>query len=152
MSFLHFHTLVTSPLRILLQHTTLYPPYLLHQLFIITRFGSLLNCHPHLPPCKILLYQAFQFHQMRLLGYFLIPSFIPLDLSCNHGLEELLSTTYWRHNLCIIILHLISIPYLFPTSVPIHISFITFITSTIVVLVDLLLPLVLNLVLIVLLV
>ena len=146
MSFLRVQILVTSPLRILLQHTTLYLPYLLHLPFIITRFGSLLNYHSHISPCTILLYQSFQSHQMRLLGYLLIPSCIPLDLNCNHGLVVLLSTTCWRHTLCIIIMHLISIPYLLPTSLPFQISFITCIAFIIVVLADLLLPLVLNLV------
>ena len=152
MSFLRVQILVTSPLRILLQHTTLYLPYLLHLPFIITRFGSLLNYHSHISPCTILLYQSFQSHQMRLLGYLLIPSCIPLDLSCNHCMVLLLSTTYLRQTLCIIILYLISIPYLLPTSLTFHIYFITCISSIIVILVDLLLPLVLNLMLIVLLV
>ena len=146
MSFLHVQTHVTSLLRIIIQHTILYPPYLLHPPFIITRFYYLPNYNSHLSPCKILLYQAFQFYQMRLLGYHLIPSCISLDLSFNHSLVVLLNTTCLRYTLCIIILHLISILYLLPTSLPFHIYFITCIASIIVVLVDLLFPYVLHLV------
>ena len=147
MYFLYVPILVTSPLRILLQHTTLCPPYLLHHPFIITRFCSLLNYHPHLSPYKILLYRAFQFHHIRLLGYLLIPSCIPLDLSCNHGLVVLLNTDSLYHYLAS---HFYSMSTAHFTTLQIY--FITCIVSIIIVLVDLLLSLVSDIVLIVLLV